>query len=101
LRREEGVAFAVRHCEIDYLRPAWLDDEIQVRSRLKARRGASVVFDHRICRGADTLVRMDVQIVCLRLADGRAVRFPERTRQPFEAFGAAAGPHHNAQATGS
>ena len=100
LRREEGVAFAVRRCAIDYLRPAWLADEIQVRSRLKQRRGASVTFDHEICRDGETLVRMDVQVVCLRLADGRAVRFPERTRKPFEAFGADAGPHHNAQATG-
>lgn len=101
LRREEGVAFAVRHCAIDYLRPAVLDDELQVRSRLKARRGASATFDHRICRGEETLVRMDVQVVCLRLADGRAVRFPARTREPFQAFGGDAGPHHNALATGS
>ena len=63
-------------------------------------RGASAIFDHRICRAGQTLVQMDVRVVCLRLADGRAVRFPARTRAPFEALRAAE-LEHIATATGS
>ncbi|MEE1554779.1 MAG: YbgC/FadM family acyl-CoA thioesterase, partial [Alphaproteobacteria bacterium] len=31
----EGVLFPVRHCEINYLRPARLDDEIEVRTSIR------------------------------------------------------------------
>lgn len=100
LRKEEGVAFAVRSCAVDYLLPARLDDCLEVRSRIADLRGASAVFDHRICRGGEVLARLDVRIVCLRLTDGRAVRFPERTRAPFRAF-TGAGLKNIATATGS
>lgn len=100
LREEEGVAFAVRSCAVDYLLPARLDDLLEVRSRVGELRGASATFDHRVCRGGETLVQMDVRIVCLRLSDGRAVRFPARTRAPFQAF-QAAGQENIALATGS
>jgi acyl-CoA thioester hydrolase len=30
LRNEDGIVFAVRHVEIDYLKPAVLDDALQV-----------------------------------------------------------------------
>ena len=69
-------------------------------SRVTELRGASAIFDHRICRAGQTLVQMDVRVVCLRLADGRAVRFPARTRAPFEALRAAE-LEHIATATGS
>ena len=37
----EGVMFPVRRCEIDYLKPAQLDDEIEVRTRLRKIGGVS------------------------------------------------------------
>lgn len=100
LREEEGVAFAVRNCSVDYRLPARLDDELEVRSRLKELRGASVTLDQRVCRNGETLVQMDVRVVCLRLADSRAVRLPRRLCATFQAFGAA-GPQQQAKSTGS
>ncbi|MEX0922770.1 MAG: tol-pal system-associated acyl-CoA thioesterase [Rhodovibrionaceae bacterium] len=95
LRRDHGFAFAVRDCAADYRQPARLDDALQVRSRLAELRGASVRLDQRVVRArgvADeateqTLVQIGVRVVCLRLADGRAVRLPREQHDIFQAFG--------------
>src|ERR1700742_3787402 len=53
LMDEEGVAFAVRRCEVDYLVPARLDDELEVRTALRALGAASLDLDQAIYRVTD------------------------------------------------
>src|SRR5262249_19258454 len=45
-----GLAFAVRSCAVDYLRPARLDDALEVRTRITRVGGASLEADQDICR---------------------------------------------------
>ena len=79
LRRETGIAFAVKRCTVDYFRPALLDDELLVESRLVAVGGASVDVDQRVSRGAAELARLAVRIACLG-RDGRPARLPPALR---------------------
>ncbi len=81
LMAEEGVAFAVRRCAADYLRPARLDDRLEVRTRLKALGGASLDLEQRIVREADgaEAVRLDLTLACMTLA-GKAARIPATVR---------------------
>ncbi len=75
----EGIVFPVRRCEIDYLQPARLDDEIQVRTRLKKLGGASMDMDQDIHRGEEALVRAKVRLACIG-PNGRPRRLPATVR---------------------
>ena len=45
LWRDHQLALTVRSCEIEYLSPARLDDEIQIHTRLTDLRGASLIAE--------------------------------------------------------
>lgn len=71
----DGVAFAVRSCNIDYLKPARLHEELTVATRLGELRGASVTLLQDVRRDADLLVRAEVKLACIDKS-GRARRVP-------------------------
>ena len=75
LMKTEGLAFAVRRCEVDFFKPARLDDLLSVETRLIDIGGASVVADQRVKRDNAELVRMELKLACLSL-DGRPARLP-------------------------
>ena len=75
----EGIVFPVRRCEIDYLQPARLDDEIHVRTRVQNLRGASMDMDQDIHRGEEALVRAKVRLACIG-PNGRPRRLPSAVR---------------------
>jgi len=83
LIEREGVVFAVRRVEMDYLRPARLDDLLEVHTRLLEVRGASIVAEQNVRRGGD-----DIACGVLRLAlirrDGRPGRLPPALRQALD-----------------
>jgi len=79
LMREEGVAFAVRHCTADYLAPGRLDDAIEVYTRLIEVAGASLRVRQDVRRGGTDLVRLTVRLACMR-RDGRPARLPAGLR---------------------
>lgn len=75
----EGIVFPVRRCEIDYLLPARLDAEIQVRTRIQNLGGASMDLDQDIHRGEEALVRAKVRLACIG-PNGRPRRLPSAVR---------------------
>lgn len=79
LRAEEGLVFAVRHVEIDYLAPAFLQDDLTVVTTTRTIGGSRVVLSQDVLRGSDMLVRATVTVVCIG-ADGRPRRVPEPVR---------------------
>lgn len=76
----EAVALTVRACNIEYFRPARLDDEIEVQSTLVALKGASLTVRQAVFRGTEELVRAEVRIACIG-SDGRPRRLPEAIRR--------------------
>ena len=81
----QGMVFAVRSCNADYLLPARLDDALEVRSRLLEVGGASMTAEQAVHRDARILVRMEVRLACMG-RDGRAVRMPAPVRAALRAF---------------
>jgi acyl-CoA thioester hydrolase len=87
LAGDEGVVFVVRRCAADFLRPARLDDGLEIHTGVTDVRGASVDMSQSVCRGGDELVRMDVRIACMKHADpGHPARIPKGIRTAFEAW---------------
>lgn len=76
MRDEDGVVFAVRRIEADYLLPARFDDLLNVETSLRARRGARLVLDQVVERGSERLFVAAVTLVCID-REGRAVRLPK------------------------
>lgn len=79
LRAAEGIVFAVRRVEADYLRPAKFGDDLVVETRLQTVGGARLVLDQAITRGDERLFVAVVTLVCVTDA-GVAARVPEGVR---------------------
>ena len=85
---QHGVIFVVRHVEMDYLRPARLDDVITVTTDTVETGGASMLVRQGFAvAGVPTGVLL-VRLACIRQADGRPARIPARWR---DALGAETG----------
>lgn len=68
------LAFAVRRILVEYLKPARMDDLLDVETRVLRLGGASIDMAQRILRGGEILVTADVRVAAV--AAGRAQRLP-------------------------
>lgn len=77
-KQATGLAFMVREMQIDFLRPALLDDELQVTVEVKERRSASILFNQTIRRAADgtQLIGALVRVACVDLERMRPAPIP-------------------------
>ena len=80
LMANDGIALAVRRCNVDYRRPARLDDELIIETRVVHVGGASLELRQVVTRADDELVAMDLKLGCMSL-DGAAARLPATLRQ--------------------
>lgn len=83
---EKGLAFAVRHCSADYIKPARLDDSLYVRTYVVELAGASLTMQQDVCRDGDVLVSMEVRLACIDVDSGRAMRLPIAVRDAFAGY---------------
>ncbi|HKK84136.1 MAG TPA: tol-pal system-associated acyl-CoA thioesterase [Roseovarius sp.] len=79
MREQDGVVFAVRRVEADYLGSAKLDDELEVRTTTQAVTGARLVMDQQVLRGEELLFVAQVTIVCIG-EGGSPARLPANIR---------------------
>jgi acyl-CoA thioester hydrolase len=75
LRASQGIVFAVRRVEADYLRPGKFGDDLVVETRLQTLSGARIVLEQVVTRGGERLFVAVVTLVCLT-DDGHAARLP-------------------------
>ena len=78
----ERVALAVRHMDINYLKPAHIDDLLTIETRAKSAKGARMILDQRILRGEDVLFTAEVTVVVIN-RQGRPRRLPDNLRKIF------------------
>lgn len=68
LNRDQGVLFAVRSVQVEFLKPARLDDALRVTADVAECRRASLVFDQAVHHADDAgrvFCTASVRIVCL------------------------------------
>lgn len=75
-----GLSFVVRRAEIDYLRPARLDEELVVVTGPWAMGGASINVQQRFEVAGQSVAALSVKLACVRRTDGRPARIPDRWR---------------------
>jgi acyl-CoA thioester hydrolase len=71
--RSEPAAFVVRRLNLEYMKPARIDDVLEVTTRVKELTAATLVLDQRVSRGVDTLCTAEVTVVLVSLS-GRVMR---------------------------
>ena len=86
LRAETGLAFAVKNCTLDYILPAKLDDQLEVRSHLIELKGASLTARQEVYREDTLLFTADVRCVCFEVETGRPGRMPAEVRRALSIF---------------
>lgn len=77
LQSPEKTAWVVRHCEVDYMLPAVLDDELVVSCRITNLGGVTATMHQEIRRGADILVAIDIKVAHISLLSKKPVRIPK------------------------
>jgi acyl-CoA thioester hydrolase len=76
-KQATGLAFMVHRMEIDFLKPALLDDELVVTVEVKERRSASILFTQTISRTDGTrLIEAQVRAACVDLKRMRPTPIP-------------------------
>ncbi|MFV2002220.1 MAG: tol-pal system-associated acyl-CoA thioesterase [Paracoccaceae bacterium] len=80
LRADDGIVFAVRHLEADFLRPARFDDQLWVQTSPQQVSGARIVLRQNVRRADVHLFGAVVTLVALD-RDGRARRMPAEIRR--------------------
>lgn len=78
--KSEGVVFAVRRVEADYLAPARYDDELVVETTMEPGSGVRLVVKQDVKRRGETLFSAIVTIICMNETGGVA-RLPAVIRR--------------------
>ena len=78
-----GFAFVVRSMQIDFRKPARMDDVLEIVSTTAEVKGASVVVHQQVMRGEETLVDAKVQVAFV--SGGRARPIPKPLRAAMQA----------------
>ena len=65
LRTERQLQFAVVDMQVQFLRPAVLDDEVVVTAELQRLTGATIEFKQAVYRGDSQLISAGTRVACL------------------------------------
>jgi acyl-CoA thioester hydrolase len=74
--KEQGIVFAVRRVEADYISPAKFDDVLTIETEMVSKTAARLILDQRVRREGGELFRAHVTLVALT-PDGRPTRLPK------------------------
>jgi acyl-CoA thioester hydrolase len=83
LMENDGLAVVVRHVEVDFLKPAKIDDLLQVETTLREVQKLRMTIQQSIRREQETLVKLLVELVCVNRAM-KPVKWPETIIQTIK-----------------
>ncbi len=80
-----GVGFVVKSCAVEYVKPAHLDDQLEVVTTTKSVKGASFSVYQDVFRDGELLVSTDIRIACID-TDGEPARLPAEVKAAMTKF---------------
>jgi acyl-CoA thioester hydrolase len=78
-----SFAFVVRSMKLDYLKPAYMDDLLEVRTFSHEVSGASIIIHQKVVRGSEVMVQAEVRVAFV--SEGKPRRIPEPLRKAMGA----------------
>lgn len=79
-----GVAMVVHHIEMDFIRPAKLDDMLDIDVRVVESKNASTIIEQTISVAGEVKVNLRLQLVYVNTQTLRPTRIPALLKQKFE-----------------
>jgi acyl-CoA thioester hydrolase len=83
MMKELGVMFVVRSMKLDYLKPAMLDDLLEVSALIKEIGRSRVILTQTVTRGEELLTEGEVHLVCVDVQTFKPVSVPEILRKQW------------------
>ena len=74
-RAGERLAFVVRHMDINFLKPARIDDVLEIRTRCRSVHGARMVMEQKVVRDGQVLIEATVTAAVIN-PEGKPRRMP-------------------------
>ncbi len=86
LEREFGIIFVVRHIEIDYHKPAFLDDLLRLDTSIDSIKNTSFIMRQSLFNKDEMIADMKVALVCVNTNTIKPMRLPEAVKGEFEKY---------------
>lgn len=84
----KGLSFVVTNAEIDYVKPARLNDELMIKSLIRNVGAASVEFEQKIILTENDksilLNKANIKVACLNLNSFSPCRIPANVKEEFQ-----------------
>ena len=84
LMKEFGVVFVVRSLKLDYVKPALLDDLLEVTAQIKEIGRSRLNLVQSVRRGDELLTEAEVHLVCVSVGNFKPVSVPEVLRKQLK-----------------
>jgi acyl-CoA thioester hydrolase len=84
LMKEFGMVFVMRSVKLDYLKPALLDDVLDVTAQIKDIGRSRLTLLQTVRRGDELLTEAEVHLVCVSLESFKPVSVPEILRKQWK-----------------
>ena len=85
IKEDFGSLIIVKSCNIEYKRPAHLEDELNIRSFVKSITKTSFFMNQFISRGKDIIVEAKIHLVFIN-NEGKPMRIPVTLFQDFKPY---------------
>jgi acyl-CoA thioester hydrolase len=82
---EEPVAWTIRRMEIDYARPARLDEDLEIHTRYRTLSGARLTGEQWVRRDGADLVTAKIEAALITMT-GKPRRIPEEVRMKLKQY---------------
>jgi acyl-CoA thioester hydrolase len=85
IKKDFGSLIMVKSCNIEYRKPAYLEEQLNIRSFVKSITKTSFFVNQFISRGEDVIVEAKVHLVFVN-NDGKPMRIPGTLFQDFKPY---------------
>lgn len=86
IEKEMGMMFVIKHADVEYIRPAILDDALQVVTTIAAINNTSFKMRQHVRKDGEDICKMLITVVCVGLKPIKPVRLPDILRTEFEPY---------------
>ena len=83
LIEENGTYIIVKSCNINYIKPALLEDDLEIKSNIKKITKTSFFMLQKVFKGNDQITEAEIHLVTID-KKGKPVKIPERLNQELE-----------------
>ena len=83
LIEENGTYIIVKSCNINYTKPALLEDDLEIKSYIKEITKTSFFMSQKVFKGNDQITEAEVHLVTIN-KKGKPVKIPKRLKEELE-----------------